>query len=266
MAKQRERIGKLASRWALVEGLPMHARVSVDPVPAGSPTVVFVHGLLVSSRYAVPTALRLAPYFRTYVPDLPGYGKSVKPGHVLTVPELADALGAWMDAIGLGRVALVSNSFGCQVAADFTARYPERVERLVLAGPTTDPQRRTAHQQIGWWLLDVPLEPRSLYLVVVRDLLDAGPRRALRMFQHMLEDRIEEKLPHVPVPTLVVRGSRDTVVPQRWVEEATRLLPQGRLVVIRGAPHTLNYNAPRALVRVVRSFLQEGATPRSSAA
>jgi 2-hydroxy-6-oxonona-2,4-dienedioate hydrolase len=57
------------------------------------------------------------------------------------------------------------------------------------------------------------------------------------------------------VPTLVVRGSRDPIVPQRWAEEATHLLPEGRLVVIPDMPHTLIYNAPRQLARVILPFL-----------
>ena len=73
-----------------------------------------------------------------------------------------------------------------------------------------------------------------------------------------MEDRIEEKLPHVRVPALVVRGSKDPIVPQRWAEEVARLLPMGRLVVVPGAPHTLVYDAPLELARVVRPFLSGG--------
>ena len=60
------------------------------------------------------------------------------------------------------------------------------------------------------------------------------------------------------MPTLVVRGSRDQIVPQRWAEEAARLLPMGRLVVIPGAAHTANYSAPMELAHVTRAFLSEG--------
>jgi 2-hydroxy-6-oxonona-2,4-dienedioate hydrolase len=214
-----------------------------------------VHGLLVSSRYMLPTAERLAPDFPVYVPDLPGYGKSTKLPRVLSVPELADGLASYLRAAGLGPVALLANSFGCQIAVDFAVRYPEHVARLILVGPTVDPHAHTMHQQIGHWLLNLPGEPPALGLVVLRDLLDMGPRRMLATFRRMLDDHIETKLPRVAAPTLVVRGGRDTSVPQRWVEEATRLLPRARLVVVRGAAHTLNYNSPRALVRVVRAFL-----------
>ncbi|HEX2088386.1 MAG TPA: alpha/beta fold hydrolase [Actinomycetota bacterium] len=56
-------------------------------------------------------------------------------------------------------------------------------------------------------------------------------------------------------PTLVVRGSRDMMVPQRWAEEAAALLPNGRLAVVPGAAHCVNYSAPQPFVDVLRRFL-----------
>src|SRR5262249_30277802 len=88
----------LASLWLPVNGLRTHARVPTERVPANRPTVVLVHGLGLSNRYMVPLAQALAPFYRVFAPDLPGFGKSDPPDHVLNVPELADALSAWMDA------------------------------------------------------------------------------------------------------------------------------------------------------------------------
>jgi 2-hydroxy-6-oxonona-2,4-dienedioate hydrolase len=250
-----EPIGRLESRWTRAGGLLLHARTSVDPVPAGRRPVVLLHGLVISSRYMVPTAERLAPFCRAYALDLPGFGKSAKPRHVLTVSELADAVAAWMDANGLERAHLLGNSFGCQIAVDFAVRHPRMIERAVLIGPTADPSARTATRQIARWLTNASREPPALGPILLRDHLDAGFRRFVRTLRYLLEDPVEEKLPRVRVPTLVVRGGRDRIVPRRWAEEATRLLPDGRLVVIPGAAHTVNYNAAEELVRVLRPFL-----------
>src|SRR5215210_9038402 len=76
---------RLGSRWYGVEGLTMHARVSMDPAPAGSLPVVLVHGIGVASRFMVPVAGLLSPYHRVYAPDLPGFGASDKPARVLNV-------------------------------------------------------------------------------------------------------------------------------------------------------------------------------------
>ena len=242
--------------WTRVGGLRVHARVSAEPLPSDAPTIVLVHGVAVSNRYLLPVARHLAPRARVYVPDLPGYGKSDQPPlHTLTVPRLADWLVAWMDAIGLERSHMLGNSFGCQILADLAVRYPERVERLVLQGPTMDPHARTASRQVGRWLATSVFERKSEGLVLLRDVLDLGLRRLVGMVEIGLNDPIEQKLPGVCVPTLVVRGSRDLIVPETWAEEATALLPDGRLVVVEGAAHTINYSQPAWLRDVIWPFL-----------
>lgn len=248
---------ELESRWTEVGGLRVHARVSAGPAPPGAPTLVLVHGLVISSLYMVPTARRLAPFYRVLAPDLPGFGRSGKPREVLDVRGLADALGAWMDAEGIASAVLVGNSLGCQVIADLAARHAERAERIVMAGPTMDPHARNAPTQVGRWLLDWTMERPSLALAHARDYYRAGLRRALHTFRHALRDPVEEKLPLVQTPTLVVRGSRDPIVPRRWAEEAARLLPRGRYLEIPG-PHVVNYTAPLEFVRAVRHFVDGG--------
>jgi len=220
--------------------------------------VVLVHGLIVSGRYMVPTLKQLAPHYRVFAPDLPGFGKSGKPPTVLDVPGLSSALCAWMEAVGLEKAALVGNSMGCQVIAHLAARRPELVERVVLQAPTMDPRGRTVSQQVTRFLLDVPREPPSLIPIELNDLLAAGPRRGWRTLHHALEDRIEENLPRVRVPALIVRGSRDPICSQRWAEKTARLLPEGGLVVLPGVAHAANFDAPAAFAAVVRRFLERG--------
>ncbi len=131
----------------LVNGRRMHARVS-DGQTAGSIPVVLVHGLVVSGRYMVPLLDELARSHAVYAPDLPGFGRSEGPAHAPDVEGLADALAAWMRAVGLSGAALVGNSMGCQVTVELALRHPELVERVVLQGPTMDPRARSAHRQI----------------------------------------------------------------------------------------------------------------------
>jgi 2-hydroxy-6-oxonona-2,4-dienedioate hydrolase len=237
----------------------MHARISTRPLPRDAPTIVLVHGIGVSGRYLVPTALRLAATCRVYVPDLPGFGLSVKPSEILDVPALADALAAWMRVVQLPRATLLGNSFGCQIIAEFGVRHAGLISRAVLQGPTMDPRARSAPRQLLRWMLNSPFEPAvagtSLGTVVRQDYRDAGVRRVIATFRHALRDRIEDKLPSLAVPTLVVRGARDPIVPQRWAEEATRLLPNGRLIVVPGAAHTMCFTSPDALARVTRDFI-----------
>lgn len=233
------------------------ARVATHRAPPGRIPVVLVHGLVISSRYMVPLARILAPDFPVYAPDLPGYGESGKPPPTLGLRELAGALHAWMRAVGLPRAALVGNSFGCQVIAEFAARYPHAVDRIVLQGPTVDAARRRLPVQVWRALRNGRREPSSVARIGRIDYAKAGLGRALATMRVAIEDRIEDKLPWIAAPALVVRGSRDPVVPQAWAEEVARLLPNGRLLVLPGGTHTLNYTEPGRLAAVIRGFLLE---------
>lgn len=251
----RPRKGRLESQYTRIDGLSVHARVSQEALPKDATVVILIHGLAVSSRHMVPTAELLAPEYRVYAPDLPGYGESDKPVHVLGLPELADALGNWMDAVGIEQATLLGNSFGCQIIVEFAVRHPNRIQRAILQGPTIDRQARSFPQQFWRYILDAPHEPPALGLIQISDYWRAGLQRVVQTIQISLADSIEDKLPRVQVPTLVVRGSQDPLVPQQWAEEIVDLLPQGQLVTIPGAGHALNYSAPLELVRVTRAFL-----------
>lgn len=254
----------LGEMWREVNGRRMFARTAGLREHAG-PAVVLVHGLGVSGRYMIPTARALAPRVPVYVPDLPGFGQSEKPERVLNTAELADNLAAWMDAADLSEAVLVGNSFGCQILLEFALRHPARAKRLVLQGPTMDRHARTTWQQFGRLLVDTFREPPTQPLVVFFDYLVCGPVRFWRTFRIALADRPEEKLARVGVPTLVVRGSRDPIVSQRWAEEMAAGLPCGRLVIIPGGPHTVNYARPADFVRVMLPFLDAEKAPPEQA-
>jgi 2-hydroxy-6-oxonona-2,4-dienedioate hydrolase len=241
----------------VVDGLRMHARVSEDWA-AGGPPVVLVHGLVVSGRYMVPLLEELARSHAVYAPDLPGFGRSEGPAGALDVAGLADALAAWMRATRLSAAVLVGNSMGCQVIVELALRHPDLVEKVVLQGPTMDPRARSAPRQMWRLLLDTTREPPFLVAIEGLDLLRAGVRRSWRSFRHALDDPIEERLPRVRVPALVVHGSRDGISPRYWAEEVARLLPDGRLVDLPGTPHAANYSAPAQFARAVRAFLAGG--------
>lgn len=247
----------LESRSVSINDSMMHFRVSVGQVPPERLPVILVHGLVASSRYMVPIARHLATDFRVFAPDLPGFGKSDKPHRVLDLTELADALAAWMACLGLERAHLIGNSLGCNILVEFALHHGERVERLVLQGPTVDPAIRQVHQLMIRWLINARREP-SMGGTLFKDYAAAGLRRALLTFRHLLHHRIEEKLPYVQAPTLVVRGTRDPLVTREWAHQVVQLLPRGRLIEIPGAAHTLNCFAPRRFARVLRPFL--GAT------
>ena len=244
-----------ASTWTDAGQLRVHARTWIEQRTERDLDLVLVHGLGVSSRYFVPLASELAPYARIHAPDLPGFGASTRPAGVLDVRALSDVLHGWLRASRIERATLIGNSFGCQVVADFAVRHSERVVAAVLIGPTMDREARGPLRQL-WRLFRTSVhEPPALWLVVAGDYVRTGPRRLVGTLRHALRDAIEDELPRISIPTLVVRGEHDAIAPQRWAEQVVRLLPGGRLAVVAGAGHALNYSASAELARIVRSFL-----------
>jgi 2-hydroxy-6-oxonona-2,4-dienedioate hydrolase len=249
----------VSSLWSEVGGLRVHARIAGWNKDAEA--VILVHGMGVSSRYMIPTLRALGSHVRVAAPDLPGFGRSDKPSSVLNIPELADALVAWMDSANVRSATLVANSMGCQIAVDMAVRHQARVERAVLVGPTLDPAIRTPGPALWRLALDTFREAPSQPFIVAYDYFVFGPRRLWQTFKHAAADPFESKLPAVHVPTLLVRGERDPIAPQHWVDTILRSLPQAELLVIPGAAHSVNYMAPEALASAVLGFMRRDGRP-----
>lgn len=252
----------LKSVYTEVDGLRMHARISGNPTEGQLVPIILVHGIGVSSRYMVPLACTLAPEFKVYAPDLPGFGKSDKPPKALDVPGLAGFLHSWMVEMSLPRAIVIGNSFGCQIGIELALRHPECVERLILIGPTADPSLRNAFTMIWRLAVDATREPISLLPLAVRDYLIAGPVRMIQSFRHLLAYRTEKRLPQISVPVLSLAGSRDPIVTNRWVKRVAQIVPDGRHLVIPDVSHAVNYSAPATLVEAIRPFLSECAHER----
>ncbi|WP_158716113.1 alpha/beta fold hydrolase [Streptomyces sp. NRRL B-24720] len=234
-----------------VEGRPMVAWRSAGRAPA----VVCIHGAGVSSREFRPFVEALGHHHDAWTVDLPGFGASAGPPKPLDLRALADAVAEWLSAVGMDQVVLLGGSFGCQVAVDVAVRHPARIAGLVLVGPTVDAAARGFVRQLLRWMRNSPHEQLSMLPLNLADYRDAGMRRVVGAFSESLRDRIEDKLPHVLVPTLVVRGAEDRLVPQEWAEEVTRFLPAGRLAVVPKSGHMVPYRRPGLLARLVTEFL-----------
>jgi pimeloyl-ACP methyl ester carboxylesterase len=240
--------------WLDVAGARMHARV----LGAGAP-VVLLHGYGVSGTYMLPLARELSASYQVLVPELPGQGKSEPRPGLRTVRELADAFGEWLEAAALDAPAVVANSLGCQVVTELAMREPGRVGPLVLVGPTVDPARRRGRHQLFSALRDSVHEPLRLVAIAAADDLGVGMRRLVGTARAALDDRIEERLPLVEQPTVVVRGGADEFAGAAWAEQVVSLLPDGRLVVVPGEPHAVHFTRPEVVARITRELLvQEG--------
>jgi pimeloyl-ACP methyl ester carboxylesterase len=218
--------------------------------------IVLVHGLS-SSRTLKPLIRALGTSRPVFAPDLPGFGMSDQPIRPLDVPGLADALRRWLLDNRLAPAIVIGVSFGCQVAVDLAARHPAAVDRLVLVGPTCDPQARTPGRLAIRWARNAAHSSPRLAPAVVHDFIDAGPWRRARTLRGALEDPVEEKLGEIEAPTLVVQPERDHLAPAAWTQRVADLIPDAELVVLHEAGHSIGPRSAARLTAVLDPFLVE---------
>jgi 2-hydroxy-6-oxonona-2,4-dienedioate hydrolase len=219
--------------------------------------IVLVHGLGVAAESLRDFATELAEAHPVYAPDLPGFGESDHPRRALAMPGLADALRAWLDVVGLPRVVLVGNSIGAQIAAHVAASGDQRVAGVVLVGPTCDPSARSIPAQVWRWMVNARRDEASRGGGMAEAYFKAGILRVIRTFHYATRDRIEDQLPRITVPALLVGGGADPISPVHWIEELKLLLPDGRMTVIPDATHSMHGNQPAELAEVVRQFISD---------
>lgn len=248
-------------RFTSVRGKRAFSRIVGDPARHDALPLLMLHGAVVSSDYMVPLARELAPTLPCHAVDLPGYGRSEPLARVLHVEEAAAWLVEWMDAVALARVHLFGNSLGAQVAAALAQRFPQRVERVVLLGPTVDPASRTRVGQLSRLFADALLEHPGLHLTWMRDFLRAGPIRSWATLGVALDDAIEARLPGIAAPLLVMRGRRDPLVSRAWAADAARLAG-APCVEIPHAAHGAHYDEAAQVARVIRDWLRGDAATR----
>ena len=248
---------------------------------AGVP-VVYVHGMLSSSttwKKVLPSASGGRPAVAV---DLPGFGFSERPWpYDYTVGGQAQALLAYLDRRGFDRVALVGNSLGGAVCLVVAAARPQRVAALVLVGSASPVSRIPWNFQllrvpvVGELEMELFVRPMMLFALRYRLFARAdrvtdetvddwwlpirvpGTRRAALAAVRSSARGFEDLLGRIRVPTLVLWGKEDRILPQ---EEGLRLsseIRSARLVVLPDTGHLPQEETPEEFSHAVRQFLEE---------
>jgi pimeloyl-ACP methyl ester carboxylesterase len=243
----------LDSKFVHADGLRWHYYATLQR--NGLP-IVLVPGLVISSRYMLPLGARLAQRHPVFAVDLPGFGESECPSsNSIGMAYFASALDRWMEVIGIARCHLVANSMGCQIAAHLACAFPERVGTVTLIGATIDPSNHRFPTQLGALLHDAFHEPASLWRIWIADFFRAGVVRSVATARAMFADYIEQQLPKIDAPVLVIRGGSDPTMPTHWAQAAARMLPRGRLMEVPEEPHCVHYTAPDRVAALIEDFI-----------
>ncbi len=215
-------------------------------------------------------------------PDLPGFGRSGKPGYLkFTIEEYADFIERFLDELGVERVRMVVHDWGA-VGLAFAQRRPERIERLVVmnAAPFLPGYRwhRTARlwrtpllgelaMGATWrWVLELTTRESNVtpgpmpqaWIDSVLAHFDEGTQRAiLRLYRSSPSEVLAsagERLAELNVPSLVVWGERDPYIPLRFAREYAEVLG-AEFVGLPDAGHWWWYDRPDAIERVAQFLI-----------
>jgi poly(3-hydroxyoctanoate) depolymerase len=251
----------------------------------GSP-LLLINGLGANVEMWGPIEERLSQASRTIVYDAPGTGRSTTPLWPQSIPGSAAAAQALLDELGHERVDVLGFSLGGLVAQELARRAPDRIGRLALAGTA-----------IGWGSMPGTLQALALMAMPARYysrglseqtnwLLSPADRALLRRLTTLTEARLRHPpsllgyagqfwsaalwsslrwLPSVHVPTLVVHGAEDQLVPPANGVQLARLLPESRLHVLPDEGHFIVFDPESGALPLLEDYFSS-ATPEASAA
>jgi pimeloyl-ACP methyl ester carboxylesterase len=242
--------------WTIFDGLPLLYRTNATQPPDAARTIVHIHGFAISGRYLLPTAALLATDYRTFVPDLPGFGRSHHPAHPLTIDQLGEAVVRFMDQMGIGRAVLLGNSLGCPIIASMLDEHADRIEAAVWVSPAGGRYNLPIYRGVAQMALAGLREPPRMFPIALTDYARYGLIPSINLLWSMLHYPTVQRLKELVIPTLAVIGSRDPLVSEPVVAQRAVELPHVTAAVIDGAAHAINFSHPEQLANVVRCFLE----------
>ncbi len=268
----------------VVHGLP----VAFERQGTGRP-VVLLHGLAGTLHTWDGVVPALAEHATVIAPDLPGCGRSAPAGDH-SLGGFANGVRDLLDALGHRTVTIVGHSLGGGIAMQFAYQFPERCERLVLVSsgglgsevglalraaslPGAElliallTRRRliTATTAISRAAGTIGMRPDDALLAYLQGfaaLADDGARRAFIDTLRAVVDHRGQRISardrlHLAslLPTLIVWGTRDRVIPVEHAQIAHRELPASRLELFEGAGHFPHLADPQRFTSVLLEFL-----------
>jgi pimeloyl-ACP methyl ester carboxylesterase len=275
-------VAEVTENTGEIDGMPVFWRsattttTTTGSTPSGStPPALYLHGVPSSSDDWVAFLERGGGL----APDLPGFGRSGKPGYYdYSIGGYAEFIERFLALTGTDRVRLLVHDWG-SVGLAFAQRHPERVERLAVVNAVPFLPGYHWHRIARLWRLpvlgelamgsttrgvlrrmsrDANATPGPLpeaFLDSVMEHFDHGTQRAiLRLYRASPSDVLAhagERLGELAGPALVVWGERDPYIPDRFADDYARVLPNAELLKLPDAGHWPWLDRPDLIERVV---------------
>ena len=235
----------------------------------GEPLVV-VHGGLGDAGTWLKNVERLATRYTVYVPDLPGFGYSQMLESEHNIGVLTEFINDFTETLGLKRFNLMGHSIGGGVALNYALRYGGKVKKLVLVDSLCLGREialwvraiSLAAGTIGAgvigifkavrWVVETLMLPFNFNAPLTQANIDLGRSIATLKEQTLI---LANKLSGLMMPTLVVWGARDEIVPVKQAYAAAEAIPDCRLKVFENCGHDVHRKQIGEFSQVLVGFL-----------
>ncbi|GGN79538.1 alpha/beta hydrolase [Streptomyces albiflavescens] len=239
--------------------------------PSGTP-VVFLHGLADSWWSFEPLLRRLPPSLHGYAPTQRGHGDADRPAQGYAPGDYAADLVAFLDAVDIPGALLVGASSGGVAARMVAGSHPDRISGLVLIGvpgTLTDKPAVTGLRESVEGLSDpVPREfvedfmARTANRPVARGLVETMVEESLKLpayvwketLRGLLEADLRATLAGILVPTLVIWGDQDDILPRDDQQTILDAVHGAHLLAYEGAGHVVHWEEPERVLADIAAF------------
>jgi pimeloyl-ACP methyl ester carboxylesterase len=237
---------------------------------AGPVELIWGHGWGHTHKNLLPLAQAMRRTARSVLIDFPGFGASPLPPGAWDTADYADAVAEWLAGLAPARRIWIAHSFGCRVGLQLAARHPERLAGLFLIAAAGLPPRRSP-----WARLRVAARRWTFRLARqfthegpardrLRDRFGSADYRAAGELRPILVKAVTEDLSAaaraVRCPSVLVVGDRDRETPPELATRLHRMMPQSRLVVLRGFDHwSILTDGRHQIVQLLGEFMEQSA-------
>ena len=275
------------------EEVELHGhRVSFQAAGSGDQVVLLLHGITSTADAWREVMPELAKRYTVIAPDLIGHGRSAKPRGDYSLGAYAAGVRDLLAVLGFERGTVVGHSFGGGIAMQFSYLFPEYVDRMALIssgglGRAVHPLLRAATLPGSEWVL--PLIARefpvragdAIRSVAAKIGIEAGPDLAefARGYASLSQDGASDAFIHTmrsvidqqgqrvsaldrlyladQMPTLIVWGDADPVIPVGHGRRAHRIVEHSRYIELPGSGHWPMLDAPDRVIDELTSFIDE---------
>jgi len=248
-------------------------RLHYEDTAGAGPVVAFSHGLLMDASMWDAQVEALRGRYRCIAWDERGHGQTGTAYEDFTYEDSADDLAGLLRSLGIERATLVGMSQGGYLTQRAAARHPGIAQALVLIS-TQATQEEQAKVAVYDALIDAwegggltdELAETIAALIIGSDYAETGTwvakwkridRANLRTIYRPLVTRRDftARLPELDVPALVIWGEQDPAIAKDHARRLADGLPQGRLEIVPGAGHGVNFTHPEAVNALLERFL-----------